>query len=58
MELDTHPDDLVAGLPERPPAAALKALTRLAPARALGAIALDWAVVAAAIALAEAAGSG
>lgn len=45
-----HPHDLKAGRPERLPTATLRELSKLNPWRALGAVAMEWAGVAAAIA--------
>jgi fatty acid desaturase len=44
-----HPHDALAPVPDRLPAADVRALSVLSPARALGAIALEWLGIAAAI---------
>lgn len=49
---DAHPHAGVAPVPERLSAAELRALSTLSPARALGAIAVEWLGIAAAITLA------
>lgn len=46
-----HPHDAVGGVPDRLPAADLRALSVLAPAKALGATALEWVGIIAAMAL-------
>lgn len=51
-----HPHDLHAGVPDRLPAAVVRRLSQLDPKRAIGALAAEWGMIAAAIALAEAAG--
>jgi fatty acid desaturase len=48
----THPHDGLEPVPDRLPADELLALSQLSPARALGAIAAEWSILAAAIAVA------
>ena len=48
-----HPDDLLEDLPERLPTDAVRALSRIQPVRALAAIAVEWLMIAGAIALCE-----
>src|SRR5580704_9316485 len=50
-EPDAHPHDLAAGIPDRLPAERVRVLSRIEPLRALSAIAVEWALVAACIAL-------
>ncbi|MFN7142318.1 MAG: fatty acid desaturase family protein [Myxococcota bacterium] len=50
-ELDAHPHDLRAGVPERLPAHVVRALSRIEPARAARALAAEWVVIAATIAV-------
>jgi fatty acid desaturase len=50
-ELDAHPHDLAAGIPDRLPAERIRELSRIEPARALSAIAAEWALIAGCIAL-------
>lgn len=54
---DAHPHDLRAGVPDRLPAAVVRELSRIEPARALAAIAEEWAVIAVTVAVAVAVGS-
>src|SRR5262249_51990997 len=49
-EIEAHPHDLAAGIPDRLPADRIRALSRIEPARALSAIAVEWALIAACIA--------
>ncbi|MCB9744623.1 MAG: fatty acid desaturase family protein [Alphaproteobacteria bacterium] len=49
---DAHPHDWDGGVPDRLPAAAVRALSELSPARALGALAAEWAMIAGAAGLA------
>jgi len=44
-----HPHDALAPLPDRLPAADVRALSELSPARALSAIAIEWLGIAAAM---------
>jgi fatty acid desaturase len=48
-----HPDEFIEALPDRPPAEAVRTLSRIEPARALAAIAGEWLMIAAAIAISE-----
>ena len=50
--ISAHPHDAVEPIPDRLPASEVRTLSRLAPARALGAIAIEWATIASAIAIA------
>ncbi|MES2643161.1 MAG: fatty acid desaturase family protein [Myxococcota bacterium] len=50
---DPHPHDLRAPVPDRLPGAVVRELSAIDPARALGAVAVEWAGIVAAILLAE-----
>jgi fatty acid desaturase len=50
-EPDVHPHELAAGIPDRLPAERVRALSRIEPARAISAIAAEWALIAGCIAL-------
>lgn len=52
-EAEPHPHDLHATVPDRLPGPVVRALSTLQPARALGALAAEWAAVAATIVVAE-----
>jgi fatty acid desaturase len=51
VELAAHPHDLAAGIPDRLPAERVRELSRIEPLRAISAIAAEWALIAACIAL-------
>lgn len=50
--IEAHPHDRRAGVPDRLPAAVVRELSVLSPRKALGAVAVEWLVVAAAVAVA------
>lgn len=56
-EGDVHPHELRAGVPDRLPANVVRALSRIEPARALGALVAEWGMIAATIGVAEWVGS-
>lgn len=57
-EVEPHPHDLRAGVPDRLPAPVVRALSTIDPRRALSALAIEWGAVALAIAVAERVGWG
>ncbi len=54
---EAHPHELRAGVPDRVPAAVVRELSRIEPMRALGAVAEEWAMIAATIGIAAWVGS-
>lgn len=51
MVADAHPHDVVRGVPNRLPSTIVRELSRIEPARALRAVALEWLGIAAGVAL-------
>jgi len=49
-----HPHDYIEGLPDRPPIEAIRSLSRIVPSRAIRAIAAEWILIVAAIAVCQA----